>query len=154
LHYTPKAVILTAEEVANRKAWDMGKKTFLLLLLGAVVILSAVPALMYHRAEEAFFNPKEPGADDNVKNYIMICMGSMLFKNARVSAERAVIYFPESKNMDYFLLCAGKCAEHEGKKEAAAYWYNKFVRDFPNHNERGAVTERLIKLKDLEPQKK
>ena len=131
----------------------MGSKIFIGVLCLIVAAVSVIPGYLSYKASGAFLNVKDPEASDDVKNYLMMNMLLSINGTARETAEKAIIYFPESKNFDYFLLSAAKAAEKSQNTEAALHWYSRFAKDFPRHESCPAAREKILKISEQKQRK-
>ena len=127
----------------------MIKKLFILALILAVVGVATIPLWTQKMADEAFANPDRQGSSKRIKDAMIVKMRVQNFKAARKLAEKAVIYFPESKDLPDFVYNAAKSAHQQRKPFVAIYWYRYFLRKFPDHEWAQQATNALNKLKEL-----
>ena len=125
------------------------KKFLLFLLIVGLVALATIPLWTSKVAADAFKHPHDPKSPEKVKEALLVKIRIQRFKQARRMAEMAILYFPGSKEMPYFLYNAAKCAETEGKYNVAIYWYRKFIKHYPKHMWTQQAKNALNKLVDL-----
>ncbi len=127
----------------------MFKKFILLFLVLVVVALATIPAWSSYMAKKAFENHEDPRSPMVVQKAVKIKLATLSYKEGRVLCEKAVIYFPESKELAYFMYSAAVCAKKEGLPGVACYWYGRFIRSFPEHQWVQEAKNNYNKLKDL-----
>ena len=127
----------------------MLKKLFILILILGIVALATIPLWTAKIAENAFNDPNDPEAPRKVKDAMLVKMRISRFRQARQLAEQAIIYFPESEEMPYFIYNAAKCANQEKEPYVAIFWYEKFLKKFPKHTWARQAQNNLTKLKEL-----
>ena len=125
------------------------KKLFIAVIILIPVLISFLPVVASKMAEEAFNKPEDKHSPEALKKALQIDTSMFLHGIARPIAEKAVIYFPESSNMDYFVYTAAICSTRDGKPEAAQYWYQRFVDIYPRHPWTEQARNNLNKLKEL-----
>lgn len=125
------------------------KKIVIALLVLLAVCASFIPIVTSKMAEEAFNKPTEKSSQDALMKSIQIDMRLSWYGKALKTAEKAVIYFPESENIGYYIYTAAFCAEQENKNEVAVHWYNRFIKIFPKSPMAQDARNRIAKLKDL-----
>lgn len=130
------------------------KKLVVLLLALAAIAAGFVPMITTKMAENAFDRPNDASAQEGLKQAIFWKMRLYMFTEGRKIAEKAVVWFPESENVDAYLYCAARCAERDGVPEAAAHWYGRFLEIFPEHPWSKQVRAKLDALQAKEPAKK
>jgi hypothetical protein len=64
-------------------------------------------------------------------------------------SEKSVIYFPESRQIPFFVYNAALCAEKENKPFVAIYWYQMFIKNYPKHEWYNQAGHQLEVLKGL-----
>ena len=101
----------------------MFKKLFIMLVVGAIMAISIIPMWTAKMAEDAFKNPERQISPENVKQAIQTRMYVYMYRDARKLAEKAVLYFPESKNLPYFIYTAAMSSEKSNAHLAAIHWY-------------------------------
>lgn len=109
------------------------KKTVVFLLIIIVAAFSFFPLAASFMASSAFETDDSAQRDKYLFRAIKIYRDMYMFKYARNVAEKAIIYFPESKDMDYYLFSAAESAEKEGNRDAAIHWYMLFIEMYPRH---------------------
>jgi hypothetical protein len=124
------------------------KKLLIALIVLAAIGVGFIPVATTMMINDAFAHPNDPGSPGKVDTSIRLKMRLYQFADARKSAEKAIIWFPESSSIDSFLYCAALCAEREGNDEAAIHWYSRFIEIFPSHPWTSQVKSRLEKLKN------
>ena len=127
----------------------MFKKLLIVLLILGVVGLATIPLWTTKVADKAFEKPLDPKSPERVKEALLVKIRLQRYKQARQLAERAVITFPGSKQMPYFLYNAAKCAEQEGFHQVAIYWYARFIKEYPDHTWTTQAKNTLNKLKGM-----
>lgn len=125
----------------------MFKKLFIVLMVAAVMALSIIPMWTAKMAEDAFKNPERQISPENVKQAIQSRMYVYMYRDARKLAEKAVLYFPESKNLPYFIYTAAMSSEKSNEHLAAIHWYGYFVDLFPSHEWTAQAKGKYEKLK-------
>ena len=125
------------------------KKFLIFLLIVGLVGLASIPLWTAKVAEDAFAHPYDPKSSEKIKDALLVKMRIQRFKNARRMAEKAVLFFPRSKEMPYFLYNAAKCADLEKRPKVAIYWYKKFIRRYPKHIWTSQAKNSLKKLEAL-----
>ena len=109
------------------------KKLFIILAVVAVMGIAAIPMWTDKMAEDAFKNPDRQISPENVKQAIQTRMYIYMYPDARKLAEKAIIYFPESKDLPYFIYIAAMSSEKSNEYKAAIHWYKYFIDLFPAH---------------------
>jgi hypothetical protein len=125
----------------------MFKKLFIMLVVGAIMAISIIPMWTAKMAEDAFKNPERQISPENVKQAIQTRMYVYMYRDARKLAEKAVLYFPESKNLPYFIYTAAMSSEKSNAHLAAIHWYGYFIDLFPDHEWIAPVKNNYNKLK-------
>jgi tetratricopeptide (TPR) repeat protein len=111
----------------------MFKKLLIVAIVLAFVGVSSIPMWTSRMADDAFKNPQRPISAEAVSKAIKTQMYIFLFEEARKTAEKGVIYFPESKEVPNYMYNAAMCAEKIGNMEAAIYWFSRFTENYPDH---------------------
>ena len=127
----------------------MFKKLFIFLLVVVVVGLATIPFWSQKMAENAFNHPENRNSSRQIKEAMLVKIRIQRYVKARELAEKAIIYFPESKELPDFIYNAAKCAEQERKPYVAIYWYTKFLKKFPKHIWQKQAYNNLTRLKEL-----
>ena len=127
----------------------MIKKLFILVLILAVVGLATIPLWTQKMANDAFAHPEKAGSSKRIKEALLVEIRLQRFKKARKLAEKAIIYFPESIEMPYFIYNAAKSANQEKKPYVAIFWYSYFLKKFPNHQWAQQAKNTVNKLKEM-----
>ena len=127
----------------------MIKKLFILVLILAVVGAATFPLWTQKMADDAFAHPEKAGSSQRIKDALLLDIRLQRFKKARILAEKAIIYFPDSPEMPYFVYNAAKSADQERKPYVAIFWYNYFLKKFPKHQWAQQATNTLNKLKEM-----
>jgi hypothetical protein len=127
----------------------MFMKLFLILAVVAVMGIAAIPMWTDKMAEDAFKNPERQISPENVKQAIQTRMYIYMYPDARKLAEKAIIYFPESKNLPYFIYTAAMSSEKSNEYMAAAHWYGYFVELFPSHEWTAQAKSSHSRLKSM-----
>ena len=125
------------------------KKFLIFLLIVGLIGLASIPLWTARVEKDAFANPHDPESPEKVKDALLVKMRIQRFKNARLTAEKGVLFFPRCKEMPYFLYNAAKCADLEKKPKVAIYWYKKFIRRYPKHMWTSQAKNSLKKLEGL-----
>lgn len=112
----------------------MLKKIIAILVIGGAIGIGMIPVIATMKSESAFKKPAAENAPDEIKDAIEMKMRIFMFDRAQTDAEHAAILYPESEHFDYFVYYAGVCAQHNGKDEAARYWFERFAQLFPEHS--------------------
>jgi tetratricopeptide (TPR) repeat protein len=127
----------------------MIKKAFILLLIVAVVALATIPLWTQKMAEDAFNHPEKKNSPTRIKEAMLVKVRLQRYEHARELAEKAILYFPEAKEMPDFIYNAAKCAEQERKPYVAIFWYRQFLKKFPKHIWMQQAKNNLNKLKEM-----
>jgi tetratricopeptide (TPR) repeat protein len=127
----------------------MFKKIVIISIVLAVIGVAALPLLTSKVAENAFDNPLDPESPVKVREAMLMRIRLQRYQQARQLAEKAVIYFPESREMPYFMYNAAKCAEQEREPEVAIFWYKKFLKRYPKHTWATQAKNSLNKLEGI-----
>lgn len=127
----------------------MWKKLFILLVIAAVVAIALIPIWSSRMANRAFENPNRKRSPKIIKEALLVKMRINEHKGARLLAEKAILYFPESKELPYFIYNAAICGEQEGKPDIAIYWYGIFIKKYPKHDWATQAENKLTKLKGM-----
>ena len=127
----------------------MLKKLFILLIILAVIGLATIPMWTQKMAENAFNHPENPNSPRQIKEAMLVKIRIQRYEKARQLAEKAVIYFPESRELPDFIYNAAKCAEIEKKPYVAIFWYRMFLKKYPKHMWQKQAYNHLTKLKEL-----
>lgn len=125
------------------------KKLFIAIIILVPIGISFLPVIATKMADAAFDKPEDKHSPEALKRALQIDTSMFLHSIARPIAEKAIIYFPESKDMDYFVYTAAICSTRDGKPEAAQYWYQRFVDIYPKHPWTQQARNNLNKLKEL-----
>jgi len=131
----------------------MFKKLLIFLVVIAVMAMATIPVWTAKTAEEAFKNPEKPLSSETVKKAIQTRMYIYMYSDARKLAEKAIIYFPESKDLPYFIYVAAMSAERSKEYMAAIHWYGYFIDLFPNHEWISLAKNNYTRLKAEHPNK-
>lgn len=126
----------------------MGKKFLILLVILIIVGVATIPIWTKIMAERAFEHPGRQSTK-KIKQALLVQMRINDYKGARLIAEKAILYFPESKELSYFVYNAAVCGEQEGKHDVAIYWYQYFVDKFPKHEWTNQASNQLEILKGI-----
>ncbi len=126
----------------------MFKKVLILLVVAAIVGVATIPIWTHRMAEGAFDNPGRQSTE-RIKQALLVKMKLHDYKGGRDFAERAILYFPESSELDYFIYNAAICGEQEGLYDVATHWYQEFVTRFPEHDWAIQAKNKLTVLKGL-----
>jgi len=127
----------------------MFKKLLILVVVLAFVGMACFPLWTTKMADKAFENPTQKISPEAVKRSIQAKMYIYLFDDARKTAEKAVIYFPESEEMPFFIYNAAICSDRTGNKDAAIYWYGRFLKNYPKHEWANQAEKALDLLKNM-----
>ena len=122
------------------------KKIIIIVIILAAVVVGFIPVLTSMMASKAFEEPDSASAQDTLLTAISWKMRLYQYTEARRIAEKAIIWFPESPNIDSFIYKAASCAERDGVDSAAIFWYRRFLQVFPSHPWNENVKARLEKL--------
>ena len=128
---------------------SMFKKLFILLVILIVVALSTIPLWTQKLAENAFKHPGDPNSAIQIKEDMLVKIRIQRYEKARKLAEKAIIYFPESSELPYFVYNAAKCADIEKEPRVAVFWYSIFLHRFPKHVWAKQAKNSLTRLKEL-----
>ncbi len=128
----------------------MFKKLIIVLVVLAFIAMASVPVWTTRVADEAFKNPAQKMSSEAVRKSIKAKMFIYLFEDARKTAEKAVIYFPESGDMPFFIYNAAICSDKVGNKDAAVYWYGRFIEKYPKHEWVNQAARALDLLKNMQ----
>ena len=127
----------------------MFKKLVILALAATVIGVATIPLWTSKVADNAFQHPLDPESPGKVKEAMMVKIRLQRYKQARVLAEKAIIYFPDCEEMPYFIYNAARCAEKEKEHQVAMFWYEKFIKRFPDHIWTTQAKNSLNKLKGM-----
>jgi len=127
----------------------MIKKLFIVLLVAAAVAVCCIPYWASTMAEKAFANPNDPMSPEMVNKAINIKKMTYFFGEARLIAEKATIYFPDSKYMPDYMYSAAMCAEQDKRPDVAIIWYQRFVDKYPSHAWTDQAKRKLEVLKGM-----
>ena len=127
----------------------MFKKLFILILLLVVVGLATIPLWTQKLADNAFKHPENPNSPKQIKEAMLVKIRIQRYEKARELAEKAIIYFPESKELPDFIYNAAKCADMEKEPHVAVFWYSMFLRRYPKHIWAKQAKNNLTRLKEL-----
>ena len=127
----------------------MFKKLLILIIILVVVALATIPLWTSKIAERAFENPNRKDSPGKVKDAMLVKVRIQRFEQARILAEKGVLYFPHSRELPYFIYNAAKCAEQERRPYVAVYWYDKFLKKYPKHMWSKQAQNSMTKLKEL-----
>ncbi|MFA6568629.1 MAG: hypothetical protein WCS96_10480 [Victivallales bacterium] len=131
----------------------MFKKLFIVLVIGAIMAIATIPMWTDKMAEDAFRNPERQLSSENVKKAIQTRMYIYMYPDARRLSEKAIIYFPESKNLPYFIYTAAMSSEKSNEYAAAIHWYGYFIDLFPGHEWISQAKNNHIRLKAMHTSK-
>lgn len=134
-------------ESVNFSGNRMFKKLFIALVIVSVMAIAIIPMWTDKMAEDAFKSPEKYISPENVKKAIQTRMYIYMYPDARKLAEKAIIYFPESKELPYFIYIAARSSEKSNEFKAAIHWYGYFVDLFPNHEWASLAKSRYNGLK-------
>ena len=112
----------------------MFKKLLILVFVLVIVGMACIPLWTTMMAEKAFENPTQKMSPEAVRDSIKVKMYIYLFEDARKISEKAVIYFPESPEMPFFIYNAAICSDKIGNKDAAYTGMADFWRTIRNMN--------------------
>ena len=126
----------------------MLKKILILLVIAAIVGVATVPIWTHIMAERAFENPGRQSTE-KIRQALLVKMRLHDYKGGRVLAERAILFFPESTQLPYFVYNAAICGEQEGMFDVAIHWYDHFLNRFPEHEWAAQAKNKLTTLKGL-----
>ena len=126
----------------------MGKKLLIILVIAGVVAIATIPLWTTRMADQAFEKPNKKSAEI-IKDALLVKMRINNHKGARYLAEKAIIYFPESRELSYFMYNAAICGEQEGMPHVAIYWYERFIERFPKHTWTTQAKNKLNVLKGI-----
>lgn len=124
------------------------KKIFIIIVILAIVGIATVPIWTKIMADRAFEKPGKHSTE-KIKQALLVQMRINDHKGARKIAEKAVIFFPESRELPYFVYNAAICGEQEGKPQVAIYWYQYFIDRFPDHEWYTQAKNKLNLLKGI-----
>ena len=127
----------------------MFKKLLILVFVLVIVGMACIPLWTTMMAEKAFENPTQKMSPEAVRDSIKVKMYIYLFEDARKISEKAVIYFPESPEMPFFIYNAAICSDKIGNKDAAIYWYGRFLEDYPKHEWANQAQKALDLMKNM-----
>jgi len=127
----------------------MIKKLFILLLILGVVAVATIPLWTQKMAEDAFNHPERKNSPRRIKEAMLVKVRLQRYYHARELAEKAILYFPDSKELPDFIYNAAKCAEQERKPYVAIFWYSQFLKKYPKHTWQQQAKNSLEKLKEL-----
>ncbi len=127
----------------------MLKKLFIVAVVLAFIAMASFPMWTSRLAEDAFANPTRNISPEAVSKSIKSKMAIYLFEDAKQTAEKAIIYFPESDEMPFFIYNAAICSDKAGNKDAAAYWYGRFLEKYPKHQWSAQAQRALDLLKNM-----
>ena len=127
----------------------MWKKLLILIAIAAVVTIALIPLWSSKMAERAFENPNKKNSAEIIRKALLVKMRINEHKAARVLAEKAILYFPESDELPYFIYNAAICGEQEGEPEVAIFWYDQFAKRYPKHEWTSQAQNKLNKLKGM-----
>jgi len=122
----------------------MTKKILIFLGILVIVAIATIPIWTKEMAARAFSHPGKNSTTE-IKEAILVQMRINDYKGARLLAEKAILYFPESKELPYFVYNAAISAEQESQHDVAIYWYQYFIKKFPKH-EWKTQAERKLKI--------
>jgi hypothetical protein len=127
----------------------MFKKLFIIFVIGAIMAIATIPMWTDKMAEDGFKDPDKQISSENVKKAIQARMYFYMYPDARRLSEKAVIYFPESKNFPYFIYVAAMSSEKSNEYAAAIHWYGYFIDLFPSHEWTSQAKNNYNKLKAM-----
>ncbi|HCE43823.1 MAG TPA: hypothetical protein DET40_09775 [Lentisphaeria bacterium] len=127
----------------------MTKKLIVVLIIGAIIGISTIPMWTAKMADDAFANPNLPNSPQKIEDALKVRMYVYMYPEARKIAEKAVLYFPEAKELPYFIYTAALSSEKAGNPLAAIYWYGYFIELFPKHELASQAQNNYNKLKAL-----
>ncbi|HPN84723.1 MAG TPA: hypothetical protein PK821_05230 [Victivallales bacterium] len=127
----------------------MFKKLIILVFVAGAVAVASIPMWTSFIADNAFKKHELSDSPEMIDKAIRLKMYFYLYADARKIAEKAIIYFPESKFAPGYIYSAGMCAEKEKNVDAAIYWYEYFIQRYPNHSWASATKNNLNKLKGI-----
>jgi len=122
----------------------MGKKILILIFILVIAGVATIPLWTSKMADKAFANLNK-NSPEIIKQSLLVKMRIGDYKSGRILAEKAILYFQESKELPYFVYNAAICGEQQGKPYVAIYWYNYFVKRFPKH-EWNIQAEKKLKI--------
>lgn len=127
----------------------MGKKVLIVLVIAGIVAVATIPMWTSKMADRAFKKPNRRKSPEIIKDALMVKMRINDYKGARRLAEKAILYFPESRELPYFIYNAAICGEQEGMPDVAIFWYGRFIERFPKHKWTTQATHKLKVLKGM-----
>ena len=127
----------------------MFKKLLIILIIGGIIGISTIPMWTAKMADDAFANPEFANSPEKVMTALKVRMYIYMYPDARQIAEKAVLYFPESKEFPYFIYTAALSSEKSNNPSAAIYWYGYFLEIFPKHEWSTQAQNNLAKLKAM-----
>lgn len=127
----------------------MWKKLLILIAIAGIVAIALIPIWSSKMAERAFENPNSKKSPEIIKKALLVKMRINEHKAARVLAEKAILYFPESSELPYFIYNAAICGEQEGMHDVAIFWYDQFIKRYPKHEWANQAQNNLNKLKGM-----
>lgn len=126
----------------------MGKKFLFLIVILIIIGVATIPIWTKIMADRAFEKPGRQSTK-KIKQALLVQMRIQDHKGGRLIAEKAILYFPESKELPYFVYNAAVCGEQEGKPDVAIYWYQYFLNKFPKHEWANQANNKLKLLKGM-----
>ncbi len=127
----------------------MWKKILIVLVVLIFAGIACLPLIANKMVEYAYKNPSEANSQDILRKAIELKIMMHMYASARPNLEKSIIWFPESKNIDYYIYKAGVCGEKEKKPDVAIHWFEKFIEIYPEHNWTTQAKNRVAKLKAL-----
>ncbi|MFZ2656059.1 MAG: hypothetical protein WAX69_14100 [Victivallales bacterium] len=127
----------------------MIKKLLIVLIIGGIIGISTIPMWTAKMADDAFANPGLANSPQKIKDALKIRMYVYMYPDARKISEKAVLYFPEAKELPYFIYTAALSSEKSNNPHAAIYWYGYFIELFPRHEWAIQAQNNYNKLKAL-----
>ncbi len=127
----------------------MLKKLFVILVIGGIIGISTIPMWTAKMTDDAFANPGFSNSPEKVMTALKVRMYIYMYPDARKIAEKAVLYFPESREFPYFIYTAALSSEKSNNAQAAIHWYGYFLEQFPKHEWANQAQNNLTKLKAM-----
>lgn len=126
------------------------KKLLILIVILLVAAIVTIPMWTGKLAEKAFENIDNPNAPRAAKEAMKMKIRIGDHAAARSIAERGVIYFADDEeNLPFFLYNAAHAAKKDKKPRIAVFWYEQFLREFPDHEWSDQAELDTQKLKEL-----
>jgi len=127
----------------------MIKKFLVVLIIGGIIGISTIPMWTAWMADDAFAKPELANSPQKIQDALEVRMYVYMYPDARKISEKAVLYFPEAKELPYFIYTAALSSEKSNNPRAAIYWYGYFIELFPKHEWANQAQNNFNKLKAL-----